>query len=52
MKLSLNIRQAAERFGLVIALLLVLLTAVLTYRAWAAFESARAQALATRQVVD
>jgi len=52
MKLSLNIRQAAERFGLIIALVLVLLTAMLTYRAWTAFKTNRAQALATRQVVD
>ena len=44
MKPSFAIRQEAERFALVIALLLVLLTAVLTYRAWAAFERNRAEA--------
>src|SRR5580658_4591126 len=52
MKSSLKIRQEAERLALLIALLLVLCTAVFTYRAWATFEYDRQQALITRQVVD
>jgi PAS domain S-box-containing protein len=52
MKLSLGIRQEAERLSLLIALLLVLLTATLTYRSWAASERNRQDALITRQVMD
>jgi PAS domain S-box-containing protein len=52
MKASLNIRQEAERLSLLIALLLVLLTAMLTYRAWAAFERTRREAQVTRQLMD
>jgi len=52
MKLSLGIRQEAERLSLLIALLLVLLTATLTYRSWAASERNRKDALITRQVLD
>ena len=52
MKLSLAIRQQTERLTLTVALLLVLLTAILTYRAWASFEQVRQAALVTRQVVD
>jgi len=52
MKPSLKIPQEAERLSLFIALLLVLLTAMLTYRAWAAFERTRQEAQVTRQVVD
>jgi len=52
MKLSPRIRQETERFSLLIALLLVLLTATLTYRSWAAFERNRQGALITRQVAD
>ncbi|HXM42873.1 MAG TPA: CHASE3 domain-containing protein [Bryobacteraceae bacterium] len=52
MKPSLKIRQEAERLSLLIALLLVLFTAILTYRAWAAFERNRQEAQITRQVVD
>jgi PAS domain S-box-containing protein len=51
MKASLKIRQEVERFSLLIALLLVLLTAVLTYRAWAAFERTRREAQITQQVM-
>ena len=52
MKPSLKIRQEAERLSLLVALLLVLFTAVLTFRAWAAFERNREEAQITRQVVD
>lgn len=52
METSLKIRQEAERLALLIALLLVLFTAILTYRAWAAFERNRQEAQSTRQVVD
>jgi PAS domain S-box-containing protein len=52
MKVSLRIRQEAERLSLLVALLLVLLTAMLTYRAWAAFERTRQEAQNTRQVMD
>src|SRR5580658_3102396 len=52
MKPSLEIPQEAERLSVFIALLLVLLTAMLTYRAWAAFERTRQEAQVTRQVVD
>ena len=52
MKTSLKIRQEAERLSLLIALVLVLVSAVLTYRAWAAFERNRQEAQLTRQVVD
>jgi PAS domain S-box-containing protein len=52
MKLSLTIRQQTERLTLAVALLLVLLTAILTYRAWAGFEQVRRAALITRQVGD
>jgi PAS domain S-box-containing protein len=52
MKPSLRIRHEAERLALLIALLLVLCTAILTYRAWAAFERNRQEALLTRQIVD
>jgi PAS domain S-box-containing protein len=52
MKPSLRIRQEAERLSLLIALLLVLLTALLTYRAWAAFERNREEAQISRQAVD
>ncbi|MGC2419950.1 MAG: CHASE3 domain-containing protein, partial [Candidatus Acidiferrales bacterium] len=52
MKPSLMIRHEAERLALLVAFLLVLLTAVFTYRAWATFEYDRQQALITRQVVD
>lgn len=47
-----KIRQEAERFALLIALLLVMFTAFLSYRAWAAFERTREQVRITRQVVD
>jgi CHASE3 domain sensor protein len=52
MKTSLKIRREAERLSLLIALVLVLVSAVLTYRAWAAFERNRQEAQLTRQVVD
>jgi PAS domain S-box-containing protein len=52
MKPSLKIRQEAERLSLLIALLLVLLTAMFTYRAWAGFERTRQEAQITRRVVD
>ena len=52
MKPSLTIRQEAERFSLLIALLLVMLTAVFTYRTWATFERVREDALITRRFVD
>jgi PAS domain S-box-containing protein len=52
MKPSLAIRQEAERFSLLIALLLVMLTAVFTYRTWATFERVREDALITRRFVD
>src|ERR1700683_326695 len=52
MKPSLKVRQEAERLSLLVALLLVLFTAVLTFRAWAAFERNREEAQITRQVVD
>jgi PAS domain S-box-containing protein len=52
MKPSPRYRQEAERLSLLIALFLVLLTAILTYRAWAAFERTRQEAQVTRQIVD
>jgi len=52
MKPSFAIRQEAERLALLIALLVVLFSAVLTYRAWASFERNRQEAQTTRQVVD
>ncbi len=52
MRSSLKIRQEVERLSLFIALLLVLLTAIFSYRTWAALEHARAEALITRQVGD
>jgi PAS domain S-box-containing protein len=47
-----KILQKVERVSLLVALLLVLLSAILSYRAWAAFEHHRQQALVTRQVMD
>lgn len=47
-----KILQEVERLSLPIALLLVLLTAILSYRAWAAFERQGQQAQVTRQVGD
>jgi len=52
MKTGSKIRQEIERLSLLIALLLVVFTAIFTYRAWAAFERTRQEALLTRQVVD
>ena len=52
MEISLTIRQEAERLSLPVALLLVLLTAMFTYRAWDAFEHTRHEAQITRRVVD
>ena len=52
MNLGFKIRQEVERLSLFIALLLVLLTAIFSYRTWAALEHARAEALITRQVGD
>jgi PAS domain S-box-containing protein len=51
-KPRLKVRQEAERLALFTALILVLLTAVLTYRAWTAFERNRKEAQITRQVLD
>ena len=52
MELGLKLRQELERLTLLIALLLVLFIAIFTYRAWAAFEHSRQQALLNRQTVD
>lgn len=52
MKPSLKIRQEGERLSLLIATLLVLLTAIFTYRAWAAFERNIQEAQTTRRFVD
>lgn len=52
MKTSLKIWQEAERLTLLIALLLVLATSILTYRAWSAFERDIQDALITRRVAD
>ena len=52
MKIRLKNRQEAERLSLFVALLVVLLNAVFTYRAWAGFEHARQEALISRQILD
>jgi PAS domain S-box-containing protein len=52
MKPAPRIRQETERLSLLLALLLVLLTGVFTYRAWAVFERVRQEAQNTRQVMD
>lgn len=52
MKASVKVRQETENLSLLVAVLLVLLTAIFTYRAWAAFERNIQDARTTRRFVD